>query len=134
MSKNIVEIDLGDIDIEIQALQKKIDVLNGIKDYATQRGVSPIATPSNSASTQAPPGKLIGVSEFILNHLKQYGKVDTKSIIMGFAFHLQKDYAEVSGNVSNALSRLKTDGKINSQQREGGRKAGSLWFINTPKE
>lgn len=128
MEHNIVQIDLGKIDAEIFELRQKIDLLLNMKKYAESISIKPSV--QLQIPVQGHPYKPdMGVSEYIMEHLKRYPRSETKSIISGFAAYLGKPYDKVNGNVSNALSRLKTDKKIMNEEKPGGRKAGSVWFL-----
>lgn len=125
MPENIVKIDLGAIDKEIEELSKRIELLQSTKKFAQH-----IAIKDEENDTQVSSIQKLGVSDFISEFLKKSGRSDTKVIIQGYADHWQKSYDEVAGNVSNALSRLKKDKVVDREEKPGGRRAGSVWFIN----
>lgn len=131
MAQNIIQVDRAKIDNEILDLRSQIDKLtedlevrlNLIK-YIESITVNGTLNKGNTDS----PKQNVGVSEFILSFLND-GERDTKDIINGYATQINSTYGKVSGNVSNALSRLKTSKKINNKLKPGGRKAGSAWFL-----
>lgn len=131
MAQNIIQVDRAKIDNEILDLRSQIDKLtedlevrlNLIK-YIESITVNGTLKKDNTDS----PKQNVGVSEFILSFLNDGGR-DTKDIINGYAAQTNSTYGKVSGNVSNALSRLKTSQKINNKLKPGGRKAGSAWFL-----
>ena len=127
MENNIVQIDLGKIDAEIAELRQKIDLLLNTKKYAQKIAINGNNYPSQSMSNDIPPN--MGVSDFLLLFLKNNGRVDTKIVKQAYASYTKKSVDDIGGNVSNALSRLKSERKIDNKENPGGRKSGSVWFI-----
>lgn len=134
MTENIVQVDLSKIDSEILALENEIAALNakkaiklGVKEFVLAN-----ALPANGHAVQFKPTidttQYGGISEFIIAFLGNNPGCDTRAIINAYAAHTRKKYDDISNNISNALSRLKTMGKIRSEEKPGGRKAGLRWF------
>ena len=130
METNIIQVDLAEIDRDILEAQKHLDILISAKKYAQSKNIAikslvgsdiQIVTHHNN--------DIMGVSDFIMSLLKKNDKTDTRVIIKSYADHTQKEYDEVRGNVSNALSRLKKAKQINNEVKSGGRKAGSFWVL-----
>ena len=155
MSNNIVEIDLNKLDAAIVEAQKQLEVLISTKKYAQSIAIkaSPVlqtaeTTASNNKSTvrdtkakstsvskAAKPLKatgVLGVTDFILKFLKSNDKVDSNAVIKAYSVYLNKTEEQVTGNVANALSRLKTSKKANNEPKPDGKK-GTLWFLTSKK-
>lgn len=126
MSENIVQVDVAKIDNEIKDLKSQIEHLTEQLEMreAMKKYIQTVAVHSNPLE-----GQSVGISDFIMSHLKLHPHSDTKDVINAYAEIMSVKYGDVSNNISNALSRLKTAGKINNQLKNGGRKAGSTWFI-----
>jgi len=138
MTPNIVQIDRGRVDNEILDYKSQIDRLESELDEAKralevrQEMIKYIDSITVNGSSKKPesdttPKQNIGVSDFIMSFIG-IGERDTKEIITAYAEKTNSTYEKVSGNVSNALSRLKTAKKIDNKLKAGGRKAGSYWF------
>ncbi len=128
MQQNIIPVDLDKIDIAIRETALHLEMLSTMKKY--------ILSMANQNSTPVAPkkdkeGKKMKISEFLLYFLGEHGKSDAKVITQAYADYINSSYEDESGNVSNALSRLKTAGKIGNEERPGGKKAGYLWFLIT---
>lgn len=133
MTPNIVQVDRGKIDNEILDLKSQIADLNEALEVRLNiiKYIDSITVNGSQKKTEADTStRNVGVSDFIISFL-QGGEKDTKEIITGYAERIGSTYNNVSGNVSNALSRLKTAEKINNKLKAGGRKAGSNWFLTT---
>jgi hypothetical protein len=135
--QNIAQIDVASIDQEIKILEQEISDLQGlislkkhsleikmeVKKYIESNSLK--ANNSNK-NVIIPPGA--GLTEFILAYLER-GRTDTSLIIKAYADYTKADYNDVANNISNALNRLRGAGKVGSEANEGGRKAGSKWFL-----
>lgn len=86
----------------------------------------PLALGNSDDTVTKHPRKL---GEFILSHLKKNSKVDTKDIIKAYAVHVHDNPENVRNNVSNALTRLKSDSKVKNKPNPGGRRYGSKWSL-----
>lgn len=138
MTDNLYKIDLSNIDNEILEIENQIITLNAkkalkveLKEYIKKNAI-PLNGHTNELASSV---KIInsgygGISDFITFYLDISPGVDTKTIITSYAKETKKTYEEVSNNISNALSRLKTAKKIRSEEKPGGRKAGFNWFLN----
>lgn len=67
-----------------------------------------------------------GVSDFILNFLKDQNGSESRVIVEAYAKSVKKEPKQVYNNIANALSRLKSNGKLENREKEGGR---SDWFL-----
>ena len=133
MNSEKYSIDLSKVEEEILAIDEKIASLNrdkeikiAVKNYILEYGIFTKDSSKNNFSTQGSfsthttinpivenDGELkIGVSEFILNYLKEQQQAGTSNIINAYSKAKKKGYEVVRNNVSNALSRLKESNKI----------------------
>ncbi|MES2776348.1 MAG: hypothetical protein V4722_19385 [Bacteroidota bacterium] len=134
MDSNILQVDISKIDKEMEEISSKIAIHQERLAKLTEfRSYINAIVCSGPTDTEVKPiveqGVNSGVSDFILSMLANGRKCHTKDIIQSYANYVGQGYDKVSGNVSNALSRIKTAGKIDNQVSEGGRKQGSLWFL-----
>ena len=149
MTNNIVEIDLSKLDAEIAALQLQIELLTNTKRYAESIGMKSKAIPvikkvagrkagvkvkKASKTIKQPKAKgTLGVTDFILAFLKGNEHSDANTVIKAYATYCKKTEKQVTGNVSNALSRLKTAKKANNRAKADGKKKGTEWFLTGAK-
>ena len=149
MTNNIVEIDLSKLDAEIAALQLQIELLTNTKRYAESIGMKSKAIPvikkvagrkagvkvkKTAKTIKQPKAKgTLGVTDFILAFLKGNEHSDANTVIKAYATYCKKTEKQVTGNVSNALSRLKTAKKANNRAKADGKKKGTEWFLTGAK-
>jgi len=142
MNDTIYKIDITNLDNEIETLEDSIKELTAkkaikleLKEYIIKNAV-PLNGGSNGLFIKN--GKenedlykkvYGGVSDFILSYLRSNPGADSKSIINAYAKNTNQKYEDISNNISNALSRLKTAFKINGEEKAGGRKAGFKWYL-----
>ena len=103
----------------------------GKKNATKKATVVPKAAPKKAGRPGRQPKVkgTLGVTDFILAFLKGNGHSDANTIIKAFATYAKKTEKQVTGNVSNALSRLKTAKKANNKPKADGKKKGTEWFI-----
>lgn len=146
---NTVAIDLNKIDseiagleLEIEKIKTEIDFRKNLKKYILGQGL----LFKNSQETQAtkqpivhsnslfngititPAQPDLGISDFIFKFLEANGKKESRTIIQAYADYTKKSFDEVRNNVSNALSRLKGNNKIDNEYN-GGEWRGYGWYI-----
>jgi len=136
MESTLVTLDISKLDNDILDIEKEISVLNTkkalkveLREYIKKNAIVN-GTPQANTHPDNAFDKNMGVSDFIMTYLKYYPASDTKSIITAYAIKKELKYDDVANNVSNALSRIKTAGRIRSEEQEGGRRAGLIWYSN----
>ncbi len=121
MSKNLVQVDISKIDEEIANFQKEIDFRISLKKYAQSVSVvtsKAISIKKNRVGNDS-------VTGFVMNYLIDKKQKSVREIIQSYAQQNGKEYKEVQNNISNTLSRLKKQGKIDSKKDP---EIGGVWF------
>lgn len=120
---NIIQLDLTKIDLEIQRLNKELEDLKSLRTLAVRiargNGLSSPPTKKDGANRGSP-------SEFIISYIKT-GSWETKDIIEAYANSVDKKPGDVRNNISNALVRLKYQGRINKSADTADN--GGTWYI-----
>jgi len=112
-----------------EAAPKEAGDMNAAPEAPKKRGRKPGYKKASSAGVKNTGGKSsLGVSDFIIHFLNSNDKVDSGGVIKAFATYTKKSEKQVTGNVANAMSRLKSAGKISNEARVDGKKKGSVWF------
>lgn len=75
----------------------------------------------------------LGVTDFITAFLKGNDRADANAIIKAYATYTGKTEKQITSNVSNALSRLKSANKVNNAAKADGKKKGTEWFLTDAK-
>lgn len=146
---NTVAIDLTKIDseiasleLEIEKIKTEIDFRKNLKKYILGQGLlftnsqeekdikREVINPNSifSGITVTPTQSGLGISDFIFKFLEANGKKESRAIIQAYANYTGKPFDEVRNNVSNALSRLKGNNKIDNEY-DGGEWRGYGWYI-----
>lgn len=126
LNKDIAELE-KDVSILENDLNSKKAVLEAKKQLLNLLDVYKVNN-NNSTTVKTPAiPKDLGITEFILAFLER-GKTDTGDIIKAYIDYSGIDKESASNNVSNTLYRLKGK-KVTSEVNEGGRRAGSKWFL-----
>lgn len=128
---DVLQIDLTKIDIEIQHLEaqfieikKRLDDKRRLREYLLEASKDYSVTSSNEISLNDK-GQF-EISEFLLNYLKENGEAYTSDIIQAFADVTKKPFDLSRSNVSNALTRLKSNKKVDNKKDKEGR---GVWFL-----
>lgn len=129
-----IQIDLSKLDNEILIIEKRISILKkelemkqDLKKYAVSISVKDNSPASIEITATPTDTQKIKVSEFIIEFLGE-SKHPTKDIVIAYANKIGSIEEKVYNNVSNALSRLKADNKVNSESIGIGRRSGYNWF------
>lgn len=133
MPNNIVQIDLTKLDEEISSIDRdiemlvkkknqKIDLREYIKTIST-----PLPVPTFKAKTFSAVEQVLGISDFLVNYIKDNKDIETRLLVDAYSLYLGKPAKDVYNNVANALSRLKSQGRIDFKVNETAR--GEWYFI-----